>query len=146
MSRAPDYRHLLAMLPHQFPLRVLDEVKDYSPGKFLIAGCSPEPLKIYFGGTDTIPPTLLIEGLAQACVILTQLETAPLAEDEVPLLGAIKAKLLNPVSWQESILYKVEPVRILSKKAIFTGTLYRSDGTTAVSAELSVAVAATSNS
>ncbi|WP_068776339.1 3-hydroxyacyl-ACP dehydratase FabZ family protein [Paenibacillus sp. FJAT-26967] len=140
MSQARDWSALLTMLPHQYPLRLIDEVRDYSPGEFLTASFSPAKLRPYCGDKDEIPPAILIEGLAQTCVIMTQLETEPLADGEMPLLGAVKARIACPVYWDQLLLYKVNPVRIWAKKAIFSGVLYSPDGKIAVTADLSVAV------
>jgi 3-hydroxymyristoyl/3-hydroxydecanoyl-(acyl carrier protein) dehydratase len=136
----PNEKEILALLPHQPPFRFVDNVIRYEPKRLLQAKFSPHCLEVPFGVFKEIPETILIEGLAQAAVLLTQLETEPLKEGDIPLLGSVNVTLLKKVQWGETLIYTVEPIRILEKQAVLKGRITVGEESTVV-ATLSVAVA-----
>jgi 3-hydroxymyristoyl/3-hydroxydecanoyl-(acyl carrier protein) dehydratase len=136
----PNEKEILALLPHQPPFRFVDNVIRYEPGRFLQAKFSPPSLEVPFGISKEIPETILIEGLAQVAVLLTQLETEPLKEGDIPLLGSVNVTLIKKVQWGETLIYTVEPIRILEKQAVLKGRITVGKELTVV-ATLSVAVA-----
>ncbi|MGA5691432.1 3-hydroxyacyl-ACP dehydratase FabZ family protein [Cytobacillus pseudoceanisediminis] len=131
---------LMQLLPHEYPIRLVDEVIQYQKGNTLTARFSPTLYKKNFGNQEFIPETCLIEGLAQTAVIFTQLETKPLREDEHPLLGKIKSRIHRKATWDEKITYTISPVRIIEKKAILSGSVIGKDQNIILTAELSVSV------
>ncbi|MBU8772115.1 3-hydroxyacyl-ACP dehydratase FabZ family protein [Cytobacillus oceanisediminis] len=135
-----DLNGILSLLPHQPPFRFVDEVIEYIPSKSLIAKFSPKGRRIAFGNSINIPFSILVEGLAQTAVLYTQIETEPLSEGDIPVLGNMEASYFKEVCWDEDISYKVEPFRIFSKKAILNGKVYGPDGQLIIAARLSVAV------
>ncbi|MFD7524205.1 3-hydroxyacyl-ACP dehydratase FabZ family protein [Paenibacillus chitinolyticus] len=139
-SRERSLDRLLELLPHQEPLRLISAVTDYEAGKLLQASYSPSRFQD-FCKEPLIPPSLLIEGLAQAAVLFVQMETRPLREGEFPLLGGLKAHVAVPVSWEETLHYTVRAVRILSTQAVVEGEVKLSGGTEAIRAVITVAVA-----
>ncbi|GAA4726598.1 3-hydroxyacyl-ACP dehydratase FabZ family protein [Brevibacillus fulvus] len=132
---------LLTLLPQQYPFRFVDEVTRYVPGSLLEAKFLPAPLRQCYGNGRYFPETCMLEGLAQATVILTQLETEPLKQKELPLLGSIEASLIRPADWDEQLTYVIKPVRIAQKRAIFDGTLVDSTGQQIALAMIGVAIA-----
>jgi 3-hydroxymyristoyl/3-hydroxydecanoyl-(acyl carrier protein) dehydratase len=136
----PNEKEILTLLPHQPPFRFVDKINRYEPGELLEAQFSPLHIQPLFGVVSEVPETILIEGLAQSAVLLAQLETMPLKDGEIPLLGSVNATLFNQVNWDETIVYTIELVRIFEKQAILKGTIFM--GIEPIgSASLSVAVA-----
>ncbi|KPV57445.1 hypothetical protein QJ48_22190 [Paenibacillus sp. A3] len=138
-SRSPD--EIAALLPHQYPFRFVDEVTRYEPGQRLEARFRPEPLRSMYGYTQTVPSTVMIEGLAQAAVLFVQLETKPLSPGEIPLLGKAEASVRREASWREPLLYDIRPIRMTCSQAILSGTMSGADGGVLATATLCVAVA-----
>lgn len=112
---------MIALLPQQEPFRFVDGISRYQPQESLEAFFRPGPLRDKLGRPSYVPDTCLIEGLAQATVIFTQLETEPVRPGELPLLGSIDAKLIRSVSWNERLTYQVRPIRMLKRRAILEG-------------------------
>ncbi|PZD96832.1 FabA-like domain protein [Paenibacillus sambharensis] len=136
-----DVRQILQLLPHKPPFRLVDEVSLYIPGNKLEARFNPADYRDAFGGLDYVPIAILLEGLAQTGVLLTQLETAPLEEHEFPMLGTVRADIHRPVMWPETLVFMVKPYRLLTKSAVLHGTIQGSGGSPIAEAQLSVAVA-----
>lgn len=121
LKSIPSCQEILSMLPHQFPFRLISNIVKYVPRKILQAEFTPSSLHTLFLQFGYVPETILIEGLAQTAVLLTQLETMPLKEGEVPLLGSVEMAAVKQVPWGEAVNFAVEPVRIVAKQAMLKG-------------------------
>ena len=80
MSKAIfDIRDIMAMLPHRQPFLLVDKIIELDPGKSLVAIKNVtynEPFFLgHFPTVPTMPGVLIIEALAQACGLLTAIET-----------------------------------------------------------------------
>jgi 3-hydroxyacyl-[acyl-carrier-protein] dehydratase len=74
-----DIRDIMGMLAHRYPFLLVDRVTDYLPGKSLTAIKNVTYNEQFFTGhfplLPTMPGVLIIEALAQACGLLTALDT-----------------------------------------------------------------------
>ena len=80
MSKAIfDIRDIMAMLPHRQPFLLIDKIIEHDPGKSLVAIKNVtynEPFFLgHFPQVPTMPGVLIIEAMAQACGLLTAIET-----------------------------------------------------------------------
>ncbi|UFJ42408.1 hypothetical protein LOK74_07955 [Brevibacillus humidisoli] len=119
-----NLQQLMSLLPQQVPFRFVDQIICYQPGEWLEAVFLPERLHDSLGSQSFFPDTCLMEGLAQATVIFTQLETEPLRPGELPLLGSIETELVRPVAWDEQLTYQIRPIRMMQRRAILEGAVY----------------------
>ncbi|MFD2673329.1 FabA-like domain protein [Marinicrinis sediminis] len=113
--------NLMSLLPQQDPFRLIDRIVSYEPGQRLRAEMDLSRLYSDFGQQAIVPLHVLVESLAQTAVIYVQLETNPLEDHEVPLLGKVEAKAIKDVAWTQSVQLEITPVRILAKQAMLTG-------------------------
>ncbi|SDN48084.1 3-hydroxymyristoyl/3-hydroxydecanoyl-(acyl carrier protein) dehydratase [Fictibacillus solisalsi] len=113
----------LSLLPHEYPLRLVDKVELYKPGEELVSKYDTRHLK-WLSIKTPIPETILMEGMAQSAVIFTQLETRPLQNDEFPVLGAINATMLSQVEPGQLITYNIKPLRLLQDQALIEGSIW----------------------
>lgn len=134
-------QQILSMLPHQFPFRFISNIIQYIPQRVLKTEFTPSSM-LPFVRFEYVPETVLIEGIAQTAVLLTQLETKPLVDGEVPLLGSVKMEAFNQALWGKTILFEVEPVRTVGQKAVLKGKALVESGTLIIA---TVSVAVTSN-
>lgn len=102
--RAPrvlGFTELKTWLRHRHPMVMLDRVTDYEPGKYLHARVAVS------GGLDFVaghfperaiyPGSHLIQALSQGAIILFQLSTSKLADDELTLVSSVEARFFKPV-------------------------------------------------
>ncbi|MDP1602800.1 MAG: 3-hydroxyacyl-ACP dehydratase FabZ [Legionella sp.] len=81
MSESIDIIRILELLPHRYPFILVDRVLDYIPFEFLIAKKNVtinEPFFAgHFPGNPIMPGVLMLEALAQASAILSNLSRTP---------------------------------------------------------------------
>ncbi|WP_366943843.1 3-hydroxyacyl-ACP dehydratase FabZ [Nevskia sp.] len=74
-----DIRDIMSMLPHRAPFLLVDKVIEHDPGKSLVAIKNVTYNEPFFTGhfpqVPTMPGVLIIEALAQACGLLTAIDT-----------------------------------------------------------------------
>lgn len=88
-------------LRHRHPMILLDRILDYRPGESLTA------LVAASGGLDFMaghfpdraiyPGSHLIQAFAQSGIILFQLSTTKLQEDEVTVIGSVEARFFHVI-------------------------------------------------
>ncbi len=75
------------LLPHRYPVLLVDRVVDVVPGESLTALKAVSANEPWHGGTGDFPPTLLVESWCQAAVLLASWDRP--SPDRVVLLGAM---------------------------------------------------------
>lgn len=74
-----DIRDIMGLLAHRYPFLLVDKVIAYEKGKSLVAVKNVTYNEQFFTGhfplVPTMPGVLIIEALAQACGLLTALDT-----------------------------------------------------------------------
>lgn len=100
-SRVMGFTELKRWLRHRHPMIFLDRVTDFEPGKSLTA------LMAVSGQTDAIaghfperavfPASHMMQAISQAGIILFQVSTSPLRQDEITLVGSVKARFTRVV-------------------------------------------------
>ncbi|KTC86105.1 3-hydroxyacyl-ACP dehydratase FabZ [Legionella drozanskii] len=81
MTESVDIIKILEMLPHRYPFLLVDRVLEYAPFDYLIATKNVtinEPFfNGHFPGNPIMPGVLMLEALAQASAILSNLSRSP---------------------------------------------------------------------
>lgn len=112
-----DIRWILSVLPHRYPMLLVDRVLSIEPGKRIVAlknVSMDEPiLQGHFPGHPVVPGVLLVEGMAQAGAILLLHDMTP--EERAGTLhyfAAIeRARFRRPVVPGDQIRYEIELLR-----------------------------------
>ena len=73
----------------------------------------------HFPGRAILPGALLLEGMAQCCVLLFQLAYAPLAEGELAVFGSVNGRFLKAVEPGDQVVYEVEAVKMTPEMGLF---------------------------
>ncbi|RKH07609.1 beta-hydroxyacyl-ACP dehydratase [Corallococcus sp. CA053C] len=112
-------------LRHRHPMIYLDRIVDHEPGKFL------EALMSISGNLDCIaghfperavyPASHLMQANAQAGIILYQMSTSMLAEDELTLISSVEARFLKVIVPGDQVLLRVQASRLAGGLFQFTG-------------------------
>ena len=101
-KRTIDIKEIRTLIPHRYPMLLVDKVVDYEPGKSLhgIKNVTiNEPIfNGHFPELPIFPGVLILEALAQATGLLGFKSTDGRAEDEMYLFASIdNAKFKRPV-------------------------------------------------
>ena len=103
MKNSIDIHKVMQMLPHRYPFLLIDRVLDYSKGESLTAIKNVTINEPFFSGhfpnRPVMPGVLVIEAMAQACGILTNLSDETQHSDNGVFLfvGIDKARFKKPV-------------------------------------------------
>lgn len=112
-------------LRHRHPMVYLDRIVDHEPGKFLDALISisgnMDCIAGHFPERAIYPGSHLIQSFAQAGIILYQMSTSMLAEDELTLIGSVEARFLKVVVPGDQLLLRVQANRLAGGLFHFTG-------------------------
>ncbi|PYQ64524.1 MAG: 3-hydroxyacyl-[acyl-carrier-protein] dehydratase FabZ [Acidobacteria bacterium] len=128
-----DIEWILSVLPHRYPILLVDRVLEMEPGKRIVAVKNVtinEPVFLgHFPGRPVMPGVFLIEGMAQAGGLLL-LHDIPDRQNKLLLFAAIEeAKFRRPVIPGDQIRYEIEVLRLrstyckLAGKALVDGQL-----------------------
>jgi beta-hydroxyacyl-ACP dehydratase FabZ len=113
-----DIEWILSVLPHRYPILLVDRVVEMEPRKRIVAlKCVTinEPYFMgHFPGRPVVPGVLLIEGMAQAGGLLLFNEV-PDREKKLMYFAAIdEARFRRPVVPGDQIRYELEVLKLRS--------------------------------
>ena len=122
-----DVTRIMGMLPHRYPFLLVDRVLELDPHKRLRAIKNVtinEPFfQGHFPGHPVMPGVLVIEAMAQAAGLLTQLSEPPRAAgEEQPLYYLVKvdkARFARTVGPGDQLSLEVEQKRMLRRMGLY---------------------------
>ena len=122
-SSMKDISWILDVLPHRYPMLLVDRVLELEPEKRIVAIKNVTFNEPYFNGhfpgVPVMPGVLLIEGLAQAGGILLLHDRR---DDRLVYFMSIeRAKFRRPVVPGDQVRYEVEILRLRSSHCKFSG-------------------------
>jgi 3-hydroxymyristoyl/3-hydroxydecanoyl-(acyl carrier protein) dehydratase len=95
------FTELKSWLRHRHPMIYLDRVLDHEPGVALTSMLSVsgnmDSVAGHFPERAIFPASHLTQAMAQSAIILLQVSTTPLADDEITLVGTMKARFTKIV-------------------------------------------------
>jgi 3-hydroxyacyl-[acyl-carrier-protein] dehydratase len=138
-----DIEWILSVLPHRYPILLVDRVLEIEPRKRIVAIKNVtinEPVFLgHFPGRPVLPGVFLIEGMAQAGGLLL-LSDVPDRQSKLLLFAGIEdAKFRRPVVPGDQIRYEVEVKRLRSTYCKLAGRVLV-DGQLAAEAVISSAM------
>ncbi len=111
-----DLRWIQSVIPHRYPMLLVDRVEEIEPGKRIVAIKNVTINEPYFAGhfpgQPVVPGVLLIEGMAQAGGILLLHDVKERGSKLVYFMSIDRAKFRRPVVPGDQIRYEVEILRL----------------------------------
>ena len=131
------------LLPHRYPFLLVDRVVEFEPGKRILAWknvTGNEPFfQGHFPGHPVMPGVLVLEALAQAGGLLTQMTRVaaggPASDNMFYLVKIDAAKFSRMIVPGDRVELEVTLKRVIRNMAMYVGTA-RVDGETAACAEI----------
>ncbi len=125
MGTTRDINWILSVLPHRYPILLVDRVLEMEPGKRIVAMKNVsvnEPFfEGHFPGHPVVPGVLLVEGLAQAAGILLLHGVSDRESKLLYFTGIDRARFRRPVVPGDQVIYEVELLRARSTFAKLQG-------------------------
>ena len=113
-----DIEWILSVLPHRYPILLVDRVLEIEPRKRIVAIKNvtiSEPVFLgHFPGRPVLPGVFLIEGMAQAGGLLLLSDIPDRQNKLLYFAGIEEAKFRRPVTPGDQIRYEVEVLRLRS--------------------------------
>ena len=139
-----DVRWIESVLPHRYPMLLVDRVLELEPGRRIVALKNVtinEPFFAgHFPGQPVMPGVLVVEGMAQAGGILL-LHDIPERDSKLLYFMAIeKARFRKPVVPGDQVRYEVEVLRMRATTCKLAGRAIVDGGVAAEAVCLSAMV------
>lgn len=138
-----DIEWILSVLPHRYPLLLVDRVLELEPKKRIVAiknvTINEGFFLGHFPGRPVVPGVLLVEGMAQAGGLLLLHDMPDREKKLLYFMGIEKAKFRRPVVPGDQVRYEVEVERLRSAYCWLSGRVLV-DGQLAAEAQLSSAM------
>lgn len=114
-SQPMDLDWVKSILPHRYPLLLVDRVLEIEPGKRIVASknvtANEEIFNGHFPGHPVLPGVFLVEGMAQAGGILLLHDDPDRDRKLLYFMSIDRARFRRPVVPGDQILYHVEVLR-----------------------------------
>ncbi|HSK75619.1 MAG TPA: 3-hydroxyacyl-ACP dehydratase FabZ [Thermoanaerobaculia bacterium] len=138
-----DIEWILSVLPHRYPLLLVDRVLEMEPGKRIVAIKNVtinEPFFLgHFPGRPVMPGVLLIEGMAQSGGLLLLADIPDRDRKLIYFASIEEAKFRRPVVPGDQVRYELEVLRLRSTYCKLAGKV-TVDGQLAAEAVISSAM------
>lgn len=126
-----DIQAIEKILPHRYPLLLVDRVLDITPGKNITAIKNVTRNEPFFNGhfpnQPVMPGVLIVEAMAQAGGILMLYELENPSEKLIYFTGIDKVKFRRPVTPGDQLRFEIELTKVFKTTCKMKGKAYVDD-------------------
>jgi 3-hydroxyacyl-[acyl-carrier-protein] dehydratase len=123
-SRTLGFSEIKEWLRHRHPMIYIDRIIDHEPGVFLKSVLSVsgalDSIAGHFPDRAIFPGSHLIQAFAQSGIILYQLSTQRLADDEITLIGSVKSRFTKVVVPGDRVIFDLRVDRLYGNTFFFS--------------------------
>lgn len=117
-NKSIGVEEIMKLIPHRYPFLLVDKVVDYEPGEWIKAlknvTFNEPQFQGHFPGHPVMPGVMLVEGMAQAAGVLTQLSRDGLANDALFYLVKVdNAKFTQIVTPGDQLEYECRIKKVI---------------------------------
>lgn len=116
MTEATDtamgFTEIKQWLRHRHPMIYIDRILDYKPREYLrsvtMVSGTMDAIAGHFPERAVFPGSHLMQAFAQSGIILYQLSTSPLEEDELTVIGSAHSRFMKIVVPGDQVIYNLK--------------------------------------
>lgn len=121
---ALGFTEIKQWLRHRHPMIYIDRVLEHQPGEYLrsmlaVSG-TMDTIAGHFPERAIFPGSHLIQAFAQSGIILYQMSTSVLADDELTLIGSVHSRFTKIVVVGDQVIFDVRSDRIVGNTFHFS--------------------------
>ncbi|MEZ5470788.1 MAG: 3-hydroxyacyl-ACP dehydratase FabZ [Marinicella sp.] len=125
-SKQVGVEQIMDLIPHRYPFLLVDKVLDYAPGEWIKAvknvSFNEPQFQGHFPGHPVMPGVMIIEAMAQAAGVLTQLSRAGQANDALFYLVKVdNAKFTQIVVPGDQLVFECEIKKVIKNMTLYQG-------------------------
>jgi 3-hydroxyacyl-[acyl-carrier-protein] dehydratase len=124
-ARSMGFTEIKRWLRHRHPMLYLDRVLDHEPGVRLVSSLAVsaqmDAIAGHFPERAVFPASHLSQAFAQSGIILFQLSTSRLGDDELTLVGAMNSRYFRVVAPGDTVTITVSADRFVGDTFFFSG-------------------------
>jgi 3-hydroxyacyl-[acyl-carrier-protein] dehydratase len=125
METIYDIKKILDILPHRFPMLLIDRVLELEPGKRILALKNVtinEPFfQGHFPGVPIMPGVMILEAMAQAGGILTYASSFQKEKGLIYFMGMDQVKFRRPVTAGDQLISEMVILKLRKKVVKMSG-------------------------
>lgn len=136
------FEEVRRLIPQAYPFLMVDRVKELVSGERITAVKNVSGnegfFQGHFPGLAVMPAALILEGLAQATIVLARKSAPPApagAKEDIYLFGAVHARLHRPVFPGDVLQYEIKLLKLFGEGGAADGRA-TVDGTLCAQAEM----------
>lgn len=112
-------------LRHRHPMIYIDRVLDYHPGESLrsltLVSGTMDAISGHFPERAVYPGSHLIQAFSQSGIILYQMSTSVLADDEMTLIGSVQSRFMKIVVPGDQVIFSIRCDKLVGNAFMFSG-------------------------
>ena len=125
MIKIVDVKKILDILPHRFPMLLIDRVLELEPGKRILALKNVTINEPFFQGhfpeEPIMPGVLILEAMAQAGAVLTYESSFQKKKGLLYFMGMDKVRFRRPVFAGDQLVSELEILKLRKKVLKMSG-------------------------